>query len=278
MIPQSYLVLSPSSATDVSAAAMAQRHSIPLAWAFAVASPTAELKSEGGNHYFQTRVGDALAILDRGMAAWSYNRYLRDTLAPIGVFRSWLANYPSDTWLYLNLSELVNKSPDPKADLAELRRLNEKVLIALEEIEQKNFSLFIAELRKLSYPMVTVPITGDRRVDTEILSFEVRDTSSIEAEMALQMIGADPSGQILEQAVNSVNFRRTEAPTVDETWTDPVMEGSGVTLFSSDFPSARTLLVDTLGCTVQHDSHDHMILQSGDVEFMLVRLAEQPAA
>lgn len=275
MIPQSYLILSPAAPTDLSQPALSQRQSIPLAWAFAVSSAQAELKSVDGQHYFQTRIGDALAVLDRGMAAWSYNRYLRDTLAPIGVFRSWLADHPSDTWLYLNFSELLSRSPDPASDIAELSRLHEKVLIAFEEIEAKNFSQFITELRKLSYPMITVPITGDRKVDTEILSFEVRDTSSIEAEMALQMIGTDPNNKLLSEAVASVHLKRENLPGSDGNWSDPALElAREVTLFTPDYDAARTLFVDRLGYTVQRDGRDHIILQSGDVEFMLVRIAE----
>jgi hypothetical protein len=277
MIPQSYLILSPASPTDLSKSALAQRQSIPLAWAFAVSSAEAELKSVDGQHYFQTRIGDALAVLDRGMAGWSYNRYLRDTLAPIGVFRAWLANHPSDTWLYLNFTELLSRSPDPATDLAELSRLHEKVLIAFEEIEAKNFTQFISELRKLSYPMITVPITGDRKVDTEILSFEVRDTSSIEAEMALQMIGTDPENSILSEAVASVHLKREDSPGADGNWSDPALElARELTLFSHDYDGARALFVDRMGCTVQRDGRDHIILKSGEVEFMLVRIAENP--
>ncbi len=210
MLSRSYFILSPAGPTDIGAAEITQRQSIPLIWAFAVASPRAVFRHEGGNHYFETSVGDALSMLDRGLAAWNYNSYFRDILAPVGVFRSWLANYPSETNLYLNVTELIRRSPTPDRDITELEKICDKVDMAFQEIEAKHFTVFIQELRKLSYPLVTVPITGDRKVDIEILTFEIRDTSSVEAEMALQMVGLDRDGTLLERATQAIRLRQTE--------------------------------------------------------------------
>ena len=126
MLSRSYFILSPAGPTDIGAAEITQRQSIPLIWAFAIASPNATFRHEGGNHFFETTVGDALSMLDRGLAAWNYNSYFRDILAPVGIFRSWLANYPSETSIYVNVTELLRRSPNPDRDIAELKKTAEK--------------------------------------------------------------------------------------------------------------------------------------------------------
>ena len=123
MLSRSYFILSPAGPTDIGAAEITQRLSIPLIWAFAIASPNATFRHEGGNHFFETTVGDALSMLDRGLAAWNYNSYFRDILAPVGIFRSWLANYPSETSIYVNVTELLRRSPNPDRDIAGIDRI-----------------------------------------------------------------------------------------------------------------------------------------------------------
>src|SRR3954468_10083940 len=137
MAANSYLILGPARPSDTAAASITQRQTIPFIWALAIASPGADFVSGSELSYFATNVGDALAMLDRGLAAWNYNSYFRDTLAPVGIFRSWLANNPSETPLYVNFTELIDLSPDPAADIAELGRLGEKVRKAVDEIEGK---------------------------------------------------------------------------------------------------------------------------------------------
>src|SRR5436190_13971490 len=120
MPANSYLILSPAAPTDTAAAVATQRQTIPFVWALAVASPTAEFIRDEKGCYFSTTVGDALAMLDRGLAAWNYNSYFRDTLTPVSVFRTWLANYPSETRLYLNITELIEQAPNRDSDIAEM--------------------------------------------------------------------------------------------------------------------------------------------------------------
>lgn len=271
MIGHSYLIFSPAEPTDVSAAAMQQRQTIPLAWAFAAASKSSELVRDKGHTYYKTRVADALTMLDRGLSAWRYNSYLSDTLAPIGVFRTWLANYAPDTWMYLNFSELLLNSPSPDEDVAELRRLPEKVMIAFEEIEDKNFTNFLQELRKLSYPLITVPITGDRKIDMQILRYEIRDTSSMEDEMALQMVGVDRDKSMLRSAVESIRLRRDDKRIEDDRFTgDP----EPVTLFASDFAAARRLLSEALELETTHVDGNRVEFRVGDQTVVLVAITE----
>ncbi len=273
MLAQSYLILAPAEPTDIAAAVATQRQSIPLVWAFAVSSAQTSFHARGGNYYFQTTVGDALAMLDSGMAAWNYNSYFRDTLAPVGVVRTWLANYPSETKLYLNITELVKSSPSAEADLSELKKLGAKVRKAIGEIEQKHFTVFLQELRKLAYPLVTVPITGDRKVDAEILTFEIRDTSSVEAEMALQMVGIDRDQTILNRATDAIKLVKGKKgdhalPTVAalENGKKPL------TLFTTDLEEARQLLADELGAHVLRKSQHRILLNAHGKDFMLVKI------
>ncbi len=282
MLAHSYLILSPARPDDIASAVMTQRQSIPFVWALASASPNTRLVSDGRTHYFDTTVGDALALLDRGLAAWNYNSYFRDTLAPVGVFRNWLANNPSDTHLYLNISELIQTSPTPEQDLEELRRLPEKAHTAILEIEGKEFSRFLTELRRLSYPLITIPITGDREVDLRILSYEIRNTSSVEAEMALQMVGVDRNGSMLRNATESIKIRSggstlPDAAVIHTPAAEPAPATEGrkaPTLFTSTFDDARQILVEKLGCRVIRDGRERLMLDANGTEFMLVKLGD----
>jgi len=272
MLSRSYLILAPAGPTDVGSSEITQRQTIPLAWAFALASPSTRLITGKDYAYFSTTVGDALKMLDWGLAAWNYNSYFRDTLAPIGVFRSWLANYPSETAMYVNISELIRRSPTPEADIEELKKIGEKVEVALGEIEQKHFRVFLQELRKLSYPLVTVPITGDREVDIEILTFEIRDTSSVEAEMALQMVGVDRDGSLLERATQAIQLRKGGLAEGTQAPEQPAEPHRALTLFTSGLDEAKTLLVEQLGCRILRESMNHLVLNAHGTEFMLVKI------
>ena len=269
MLANSYLIVSPTEPTDVAGALMSQRQTVPLAWALAVASHSARLISAHGHHYFETSIDDALKLLDRAHAGWNYNTYFRDTLAPIGLFRQWLANFPGDHKLYLNITELVARSPSPERDLEELRLVSDKVHAALEEIEKKDFTLFLRELRKLSYPFVTVPITGDRDRDIQILSYEVRDTKSIEAEMALQMIGVDRDMSLLNSAAHSIHLRREGEPPPDSPQIDTTDQ---VVLFTRDLDAARRLLIDRIGMSIIDENDERLLVESGGTEFMVARV------
>ncbi len=276
MLARSYLILSPAGPTDIGAAEITQRQSIPLIWAFALASPNTRITADKEQIYFSTTVGDALNMLDRGLAAWNYNSYFRDTLAPVGVFRSWLANNPSETALYVNITELIRRSPDSSKDLEELKKIAEKVDVAFGEIEQKHFTVFLQELRKLSYPLVTVPITGDRALDVEILTFEIRDTSSVEAEMALQMVGVDRDGTLLERATQAIRLKKGKLGEPQQQLPPAEQPHRHLTLFTSDLADARELLVDQLGCNILREGANRMVLNAHGTEFMLVRIDEHP--
>lgn len=281
MLSRSYLILSPAAPTDIGAAEITQRQTIPLIWAFVLASPTTKLVTDKEHVYFSTTIGDALAMLDRGLAAWNYNSYFRDTLAPVGVFRSWLANHPSETNLYVNITELIRRSPSPDKDIDELRKMGEKVDLALSEIEQKHFTVFLQELRKLSYPLVTVPITGDRAMDIEILTFEIRDTSSVEAEMALQMVGVDRDGTLLEKATKAIQLRKgkliVETTPLQEQPVEPLKpQPRPLTLFTHNLDDAKELLVEQLGCNVLRENGNRLVLNAHGMEFMLVKIDEHP--
>jgi hypothetical protein len=275
MAANSYLILSPADPADIASAASSQRQTIPFVWAIALASPSTSFIEQDGQYYFQTTVGDALAMLDRAQTAWNYNRYFRDTLAPAGVFRSWLADYPSQTELYGNITELILQSPTREADIAAMHSLGERVRTAIEKIEQKDFSTFILELRKLSYPFITVPITGDRDKDIEILQYEIRDTHDVEAEMALQLVGVDRDKSMLQKATRSSALREdlTDSLSADETLTH---EGSSkvLTLFTRDLDEARHLLVADLGCKVVLEGSNRVMLNGGGTDFMLVQVGE----
>ncbi|HVZ41772.1 MAG TPA: hypothetical protein VHI13_21000 [Candidatus Kapabacteria bacterium] len=275
MLSRAYLILSPATPNDIGAAVLNQRQTIPLAWAFALASPNTSLNVAEDHVYFSTTVGDALGVLDRGIAAWSYNSYFRDTLGPVGVFRDWLAAYPADARMYVNITDLIKRSPNAKQDIEELKRIAEKVNVAFEEAEVKHFTNFVQELRKLSYPLVTVPITGDREVDIEILSFEIRDTDSVEAEMALQIVGSDRTGELLDKATASINLRKGKlAATVPQ---PAITKAAGLALFTSHLDEARELLVEELGCVLLRETKNRLVLNAHGREFIVVKLEEDHA-
>ena len=275
MLARAYLIFSPATPNDIGAAEITQRQTIPLVWAFALASAGTSLNVTDDHVYFSTTVGDALKMLDRGLAAWNYNSYFRDTLAPVGVFRTWLANFPSETRMYVNITELIKRSPSAQIDIEELRKLSEKVDVAFGEIEQKHFTVFLQELRKLSYPLVTVPITGDRELDVEILTFEIRDTEDVEAEMALQMVGVDRDGTLLKRATESINLRKGKPAETSsgEPSGQPALR-KALKLFTSDISNAREILVE-LGCTILRETPQHLVLHAHGHEFMLVKIEEK---
>jgi len=289
MLAHSYLILSPNQPTDIDKAAATQRQSVPFAWALVAATPQAAFHTEGGKYYFEVRVGDALALLDRCLAGWNYNSYFRDTLAPIGVFRNWLGNSTPDSIAYVNVTELISSSPNAQRDLDELKQLSHRTHVAIEEIEDKEFSNFLKELRKITFPFITIPITGDRQVDLRILSYEVRDASSIEAEMALQMVGVDRSRTLLRGATESVQLRKKEITSAPTSATNDIVAAEQAVmsaslpqnlmiLFTINFDDARRLLVDELGCTIQRHSHNRLPLNAHGKEFMVVRVREDHVA
>ncbi len=273
MLSRSYLIFSPATPNEVAAAEITQRQTIPLVWAFALAAPGTSLNVTDDHIYFSTTVGNALSMLDRGLAGWNYNSYFRDTLAPVAVFRAWLADRPSETRMYCNITELIKRSPNAEQDIEELRKLGEKVDLAFQEVEQKHFTVFLQELRKLSYPLVTVPITGDREVDIEILTFEIRDTESVEEEMALQMVGLDRDGTLLDKATQSINLHRPAASTAPT----PSTRSQGLRLFTANIEEAKKLLVDELGCQVMREASNRAVLKAHGREFVLVKLEEEHA-
>lgn len=275
MLANSYLILGPNGPTDIAAAAMTQRHTIPLVWAFLTAADGARFVEGDGNHYFALNVDGALKILDRGTAAWNYNSYFRDTLAPVSVFRKWLANYPPETPLYINVTELIRRSPTPEQDVESLNKLGDRVEEAFQEIEAKEFSHFINDLRLLAHPFITVPITGNRERDVYLLKFEVRDTASVEAEMALQLVGVDRDKSMLRAAVESIpHLLRNRGP-VSETAID-VIDEPPLTLFASDAESAavREFFVDGLGMTLQGETAHQLHLEAKGRHLRVVKLSE----
>jgi len=240
-----------------------------MVWAFAVSSPGSKLHREGPEYYFETTIGDAIAMLDRAMAAWNYNRYFRDVLAPFGVFRQWLANSPSETRLYLNITEIIGRSVSAERDLHELGNLPKKVVNAIEEIEGKHFSPFVHLLRKVSYPMVTIPVTGDRETDEEILTQEMRDMPTPEAELALQLVGVDSTRHMLHNAIRSITLRRGgEEMDLD---TDETIPPCPI-LYTTHPADAERILVDELRAEVVSKGHGRMTLMAGDVEFIVVTI------
>jgi len=267
MLSHSYLITGPSQPDDFGAAIATQRQSVPLAWAIAVSSPTTRFHTGEGHYYFATTIGDALAQIDRAMAAWGYNSYFRDVFAPVTVFRRWLADRSSETALYVNISELIMSSPTQGRDIAELRRLQEKVDNALHEIEQRNFSSFISELRKVAYPLVTVPVTGNRKRDVELLSLEMRDTRTVESELALQIVGVDRARTMLRDSIDSVQLRTVPHEVNDEFLQDNIVGGHR--LLTRDIAWARRLLVEELGCAVMRESDTQLILDAHGHEFVV---------
>lgn len=267
MLSHSYLITGPNQPDDFGAAIATQRQSIPLAWAIAVSSPTTRFHTGEGHYYFATTIGEALAQLDRAMASWGYNSYFRDVFAPVAVYRRWLADRTSETALYLNISELIINSPTQARDVMELHRLQEKIDNALHEIDQRNFSSFISELRKVAYPLVTVPVTGNRKRDAELLSLEMRDARTVEAELALQVVGVDRARTMLREATQAVQLRTAPHEVSDEFLQDDIV--SAHRLMTRDIAWARRLLVEELGCAVMREDDNHLILDAHGHEFVV---------
>ncbi len=272
MVPRSYLILSPAGPGETSKAIASQRQSIPMTWAFAVSASSSSLHVDGPDYYFETTVGDALIMLDKGMAAWNYNRYFREVLAPFRVFRNWLANNPGETRLYLNITELINDSTTAERDLLELANLAEKVENAIEEIEGQHFTPFLYLLRKVSYPLVTIPITGDRETDLEILRLEMRDMPTPEAELGLQLVGVDTSRHMLHDAIASIRLQ-PEHPGEEEMDLDVEEGRKPCTILYTTHPAdAERILVDRLGATLISRGFGRLTLEAGDEEFIVVSM------
>ncbi len=203
----SYLLSSPSQPTDVNDYLIRQSQTISFACALAVSSSNSELISNPTSCYFKTKISDAVSFVERAIAAWSYNSYFRDVFGSIVVFKDWLKSLPIDSVLYLNITELILNSPTPQEDITQLRLLSSKMERVIKEIETKSFTIFLKELRKVSYPLVNVPVTGDRDKDNEILLSEIRGgTNTPEEELALQLIGIDKNGKLLKAALDSTKL------------------------------------------------------------------------
>jgi len=203
MAAYSYLLVSPAKPNETNKYTIRQRQTISFACALALSSPKSELIANPTECYFSSTVADALQIIGRAINAWSYNTYFRDVFGGINAFRNLLSDLPEDSNIYLNITELIANSPSPKEDVAQLRLLPNKMDRALKEIEGKSFTTFLKELRKVSYPLVNVPVTGDRDKDHEILKSEIRGgTSTTEEELTLQIIGMDRDGSLLKKAVD----------------------------------------------------------------------------
>ena len=286
MLAHSYFILGPNGPEDTQSAAITQRHTIPLVWALLTGADGARFvaNEETGTYYFVLNVDDGLKILDRGMSSWNYNRYFRATLAPVGVFRKWLADYPPETPVYINASELIRRSPTPVQDVESLRRLGGKVREALGNIEEQEFTHFINDLRALAFPFITVPITGDRERDVYILTYEVRDTASIEAEMALQMVGVDRGKTLLREATASIPTllpNRVDAEE-DSEITSPA--GKGVrdqeddsqftTVYAPHDSDMRSFFIDHLGMTLERDTPRFTYFEKEGKRLKVVKLAK----
>lgn len=284
MLAHSYFILGPNGPEDTQAAAITQRHTIPLVWALLTGADGARFvaSEEKELYYFVMNVDDGLKILDRGMSSWNYNRYFRATLAPVGVFRRWLADYPPETPVYINVSELIRRSPTPVQDVESLRRLGDKVREALGNIEEQEFTHFINDLRALAFPFITVPITGDRERDVFILTYEVRDTASIEAEMALQMVGVDRGKTLLREATASIPTllpNRVEADEVSEI-TGPSDKETGdndavfTTVYAPHDADMRGFFIDHLGMTLERDTPRFTYFEKEGRRLKVVKLAK----
>lgn len=275
MLANSYLILGPNGPTDIAAAAMTQRHTIPLVWAFLTAADGAQFTETDGNYYFALNVDGGLKILDRGIAAWSYNSYFRDTLAPVGVFRKWLENAAPDTPLFINVTELIRRSPTPEQDLESLQKLGAQVREAFEEIEAQEFSHFINDLRMLAHPFITVPITGNRERDVYLLQFEVRDTATVEAEMALQIVGVDRDKSMLQAAVNSIPSLLRNRAEASQNVAAKTAEVT-LTLFAPEAESAavKEFLVEGLGMNLEGETAHLLHLEANGKHLKVVKLSE----
>ncbi|MCB0711624.1 MAG: hypothetical protein KDD67_04765 [Ignavibacteriae bacterium] len=279
MLANSYLILGPHGPSDIAFAAITQRHTIPLVWAFLAGSEGARFNKEGNEYFFAMNVDDGLKILDRGMAAWNYNNYFRDMFAPVGVFRQWLQNYRPETPIYINVTELIQRSPTPEQDVESLSNLGEKVREAFANIEEQQFTHFINDLRAMAHPFITVPITGDRERDAYILTFEVRDTASVEAEMALQMIGVDRDKSLLRAATATLPKLDAEE---DESEILPAKEPREddsffTTVFAPEGTDIKKFFIDNLGMTLDRETPRYIFLEHNGERLKVIKLAKPVA-
>ncbi len=281
MLVHSYLILGPNGPTDTQSAAITQRHTIPLAWALLTGAERTRFSQENGDFYFALNAGDGVAILDRAIAAWSYNKYFSTTLAPVKVFRNWIAQYPQETPLYINVGELIRRSPTPEQDVESLEKLGSKVREAIDNIAEQEFTHFVNDLRALAHPFITVPITGDRERDAYILTYEVRNTASIEAEMALQIVGVDRGKTLLREATASIPKlidesapkRSEEIDTVQER-PEQEPDAKFTLVYSPHDSDLRTLFVDQLGMQLERETPRYCFFEKDGQRLKVVKLAK----
>ena len=283
MLVHSYLILGPNGPLDRQSAAITQRHTIPLAWALLTGAERTRFSAnnEAGEYYFALNVGDGVAILDRAIGSWSYNKYFSTTLAPVKVFRNWIANYPPETPLYINVGELIKRSPTPERDIESLNRLGRKVREAIENIAEQEFTHFINDLRALAHPFITVPITGDRERDVFILTYEVRNTASIEAEMALQIVGVDRGKTLLREATASIPKLIDEnapkrAEEIDNVarQTEEDEDAEFTLVYAPHDSDLQTLFVEHLGMEVERETPRFCFFEKDGQRLKVVKLAK----
>lgn len=283
MLSHSYFILGPNGPLDIDAAAITQRHTIPLVWALLTGATNTRFNDEVDAYYFALNVDEALKVLDRGIAAWSYNNYFRTTLAPVSVFRRWLANNPPETPIYINVTELIRRSPTPVQDIESLKVLGGKVNEALDNIAEMEFTHYINDLRALAHPFITVPITGDRERDVYILTFEVRDTASVEAEMALQMVGVDRGKTLLREATASIEtllpkkgvVPHDPSPITDATTSTKRTPDEGFTvIYAPQEADLKGFFVDHLGLIVERETPQFLYLEAEGRKLKVVKLAK----
>ncbi len=285
MLAHSYLIIGPHGPSDTQAAAITQRHTIPLAWALLAGAEAARFVDNGENErYFALNARQGVAILDEGIASWSYNDYFRSTLAPVQVFRDWLAGFEPETAIYINVSELMRISLTPEQDIASLSKLGSKVREAIENIEEMEFTHFINDLRALAHPFITVPITGDRKRDAFILTFEVRDTGSVETEMALQIVGHDRGKVLLRKAAASVPKLVPEGTDGGEELpeTSPVLatkkhgrhDDSFTVVYAASDADLATLFVEKLGMTLERETPRFCFFEHDGERLKVVKLTK----
>lgn len=280
MLVHSYLIFGPNGPTERSKAAAEQRHTIPLAWALLTGAENARFVDKEGRRYFALTVRDGLAVLDNGIASWSYNDYFRSTLAPVVVFRDWIAEQEPETPIYINVTELLKMSPTPERDVESLSKLGAKVREAIDNIEEQEFTHFINDLRALAHPFITVPITGDRRRDAFILTFEVRDTGSVETELALQIVGHDRGKKMLRKAAESVpKLVDDEQGIGDDSevlGVKPTTEDDTpfTVVYASREADLHSLFVDTLGMELERETPRFSFYEKGDRRLKVVKLTK----
>lgn len=283
MLVHSYLMLGPNGPNDTQSAAITQRHTIPLGWALLTGAERTRFSAneETGEYYFALTIGDGVRVLEQAISAWHYNNYFRTTLAPISVFREWLAVYPPETPLYINVRELIKRSPTPTQDVESLKNLGAKVREAIENISDQEFTHFINDLRALAHPFITVPITGDRERDNFILTYEVRNTASIEAEMALQMVGVDRGKQLLRDATAAIPKLITDATEgvseeIDNVEVAPQVEDDSqfTLVYAPHDEDLHTLFVETLGMELERETPRYCFLEKDGKRLKVVKLAK----